>query len=376
MNGLDASFRLARADFELVADLTIPARGVTALFGPSGSGKTTLLRCLAGLEPEARGHLRLDAEVWQDDARSVFIAPHRRALGYVFQDTRLFPHLNVRANLDYGRRRAHPIDTRHSQQERFEHIVELLGLSGLLERYPAQLSGGEQQRAAIGRALLTQPRLLLMDEPLAALDAARKRDILPYLDELRRALDIPVVYVTHAIDEVSRLADHLVLIESGRVQASGDLMPLLSRLEYPLAHGEGAMTLIEARIAGHDDAYHLSELAFAGGSLTVSRQPGALGDRVRVAVHARDVSITLAPTSQSSILNVLPATVAEISQEDPARVTVRLRLLRKGRKGAADAGSEEDVFLLARITRKSCERLALAPGREVYAQVKSVALVG
>jgi len=368
MSGLEAGFHLERGEFTLHAELALPARGITALFGPSGSGKTTLLRCLAGLEPSARGYLRFAGQLWQDDAESVFVPPHRRAVGYVFQEARLFPHLSVSANLEYGRRRAgSPLG-----QARLNHIVELLGLGGLLGRYPAQLSGGEQQRTAIGRALLNEPQLLLMDEPLAALDARRKDDILPYLDELRRELDIPMVYVTHAIDEVNRLADHLVLVEQGRVQASGELMSLLSRLEYPLAHAEGAVSLIEARVAGHDDAYHLSELDFPGGPLTVARLRAGLGEPVRVAVHARDVSITLAPAEQTSILNILAATVSEISQEDPARVTVRLRLQDSGQ----GSGDGEGVYLLARITRKSCERLGLAPGRGVYAQIKSVALIG
>ena len=357
MSTLKAQFRLQRGGFTLDAGFELPARGITAVFGPSGSGKTTILRCLAGLEPGARGQLHLDGSTWQDDSRGIFLAAHRRPVGYVFQDARLFPHLRVRRNLDYGCRRSGGCAPPH-----FARVVELLGIGQLLDRYPLQLSGGEQQRVAIGRALLTQPRLLLMDEPLAAVDMERKSEILPYLQDLHRALDIPVVYVTHALDEVTRLAEHLILIGNGSIQATGRLADLLSRLELPLAHSEDAAALIEARVATHDNEFELTELEFAGGRLSVGRQAAPIGERVRVLVYARDVSLALDEPQQSSILNILRAEVAAISQEGRSRVTVRLRV--------------GETYVLARITRKSCVRLNLAPGTRVYAQIKSVALAG
>jgi len=355
MSDLTARFRLQRPGFELDAALDIPARGVTGIFGPSGSGKTTLLRCLAGLEPQARGHLRLGEETWQDDATGVRLPVHHRPIGVVFQDARLFPHLDVRANLDYGRRRA---GKRAVTDDR--NIIQLLGLEQLLARYPHQLSGGEAQRVAIARALLTQPRLLLMDEPLASLDPARKAEILPYLEDLHRELALPVIYVSHALEEILRLADQLILMQAGRTLAHGPLPDMLARLDLPLSHGTDAGVVIEATVSGHDDHYHLTEARFEGGQFTVARQHVELGETLRLRVQARDVSLALSRTEDSSILNVLEATVTEIAAEPEGRATVRLSL------GA--------TALLARITEKSRDRLGLVPGMRVYAQVKSVAL--
>ncbi len=366
MSGVQAYFRLQRPDqgedtgFAVDAGFSVPASGVTALFGPSGSGKTTLLRCLAGLEPAASGRLEVGGQLWLDSEQALNLPTHRRALGYVFQDARLFPHLNVSDNLAFGQRRADKSLSRVQARDAQSAVIELLGLAMLLGRYPAQLSGGEQQRVAIGRALLSQPRLLLLDEPLSALDTRRKRDILPYLDRVRRELAIPIIYVSHAIEEVSRLADHLVLIEAGRVMAQGPVNELLARLESPLSHDEEAGALITATVARHDDAYHLTELDFAGGTLSLNRLPQPPGSKVRVRVHARDVSLALERPAHSSILNILAARVVGISQEDRARITVSLVV--------------GETALLARITRKSCEHLGLEPGKPVYAQVKSVAL--
>ncbi len=360
MNGLRAHFQLQRVGFVIDAAFNAPARGVTALFGPSGSGKTTVLRCLAGLEPGVKGQLRLANETWLDSTQGQNLPTHRRALGYVFQDARLFPHLDVQHNLVYGQRRA----TRHdgTQQDRNPHhpLIELLGLAHLLARYPAQLSGGEQQRVAIGRALLNQPRLLLLDEPLSALDARRKHDILPYLDRLRHELAIPIIYVSHAIDEISHLADHLVLIDNGRILAQGPLPELISQLESPLSQSEDAGALIEARVRSHDTHYYLTELEFPGGRLSVEHQALRIGAPMRVWIRARDVSLALTSPTGSSILNILEGRITGISQGDRARVTVRLTI--------------GETALLARITRKSCEQLALQPGKRIYAQVKSVAL--
>lgn len=352
---LEARFRLPRDSFVLDVALTLPAAGITALFGRSGTGKTTLLRCMAGLESPAGGCMRLNGETWQDATRC--IPPHRRPIGYVFQEPRLFPHLTVRRNLEYGRKRLRP----ELRRVRFDEVVDLVGLAPFLERRPEALSGGQRQRVAIGRALLTSPRLLLMDEPLASLDAASKAEILPYLERLHGELSIPMVYVTHNMDEVTRLADYLVLLTEGRVQAEGPLNELLTRDDLPLAHAGEATAVLETEVAEHDPAYHLTRLAGPSGPLTLSRIDAAVGARVRVRIHARDVSITLRHPTDTSIRNILPARIGAISPDrDPAQALVRL-----------DLGAE---VLLARLTWRAVADLGLAPGMDVYAQVKSVAL--
>ena len=351
-----ARFRLAYAGFALDVDLQFPARGITALFGPSGSGKTTLLRCIAGLERTTHGLLRLHDEVWQDGAN--FLPTHRRPLGYVFQEASLFPHLSVRRNLEYGLKRI-PAAERKVQPEQ---VVDLMGLSKLIERDPAYLSGGERQRVAIGRALLTSPRLLLMDEPLSALDVAGRQEILPYLERLHGELEIPVIYVSHALDEVARLADHVVMLERGRVIASGAPSEILTRLDLPTAHLDNAGAVIEAAVAVHDETYHLSRLDFSGGCLWVSKVEHDVGSVVRARVLARDVSIATAVPQGSSITNILAARITEIQEEGQDRVNLRLAV-----------GGEH--ILLSRITRRSRDQLGLAVGMEIFAQVKSVALV-
>lgn len=354
---IQARFNLSYPGFELHAELQFPARGITALFGPSGSGKTTLLRCIAGLERTTNGMLQVQDDVWQDGAN--FLPAHKRPLGYVFQEASLFPHLSVRQNLEYGLKRI-PSEQRKVP---LEQAVEWLDLNKLIERdSPAGLSGGEQQRVAIARALLTSPRLLLMDEPLSALDAASKREILPYLERLHDELQIPVIYVSHALDEVARLADQLVLMEQGCVIASGAFNEILARLDLPTAHLDDAGTVIEAKVAVHDEAYHLTRLDFSGGSLWVSRMKRAAGSPVRARVLARDVSIATAAPHGSSISNILAARIAGILDEGPDRVILRLTV-----------GSEHIV--LSRITRRSRDQLGLVPGMEVFAQVKSVALI-
>jgi len=356
---LHARFRLAHGDFQLDVELDLPGRGVTALFGPSGSGKTSLLRCVAGLE-RAEGQLRVNGELWQDSQQRHFLAPHQRALGYVFQEASLFAHLSVRGNLDYGRKRIAASQRRVS----LDQAVALLGIEHLLERQPAKLSGGERQRVAIARALLTSPRLLLLDEPLAALDPQRKGEILPYLERLHDELEIPVLYVSHAPDEVARLADHLVLLEQGRVQASGPLGELLARLDLPLAQSEEAGVVVQARVSGHDPDYQLLSLTFPHSSLglRLAHPPLAVGQALRVKVQARDVSLSLEPPQHSSILNLLPVTVhSQTAADNPAHVLVRLDL--------------HGTPLLARITRYSRDQLGLHDGQRLWAQIKSVALL-
>lgn len=349
---------LARPGFTLNVDLQLPSRGITALFGASGSGKTTCLRILAGLEPQALGRVSVAGEVWQDSAQGVFRPVHQRALGYVFQEASLFDHLNVQDNLKFGFKRTPPGQRQHG----WDHAVALLGIGHLLARWPHELSGGERQRVAIGRALASSPRLLLLDEPLAALDSARKNEILPYLERLQAELSIPILYVSHAIDEVARLADHLVLLDAGRALANGPTAAMLTRLDLPLAHGDTASAVIKARVTGHESAYHLTLVEFAGGGLRVPQQALQPGQTLRIRVQARDVSLTLSPQTGTSILNILPARVTGLSADGPGQVIVGLL-----------AG---DTPLLARVTRKSLDVLGLVEGLQVYAQIKGVAVLG
>lgn len=352
-----ARLQVDRRDFALDVDLTLPGRGITALFGHSGSGKTTCLRAMAGLEPAARGHFALGAAVWQDDASGCFVPTHQRQLGFVFQEASLFPHLAVRANMEFGQKRVSTANGGPS----LATTAELLGIGHLLERMPAQLSGGERQRVAIARALLAAPQILLMDEPLAALDLKRKQEILPYLERLHRELSIPVIYVSHAPDEVARLADHLVLLDEGRCVASGALNEVLARVDLPAAFADDAGVVLELIVAAHE-ADDLTRLSFQGGDIFVSRRSEPLGSILRCRIHARDVSLALVPQTLSSILNCVTATVVDLAPTDtPGHVLVRL-----------DVVGEP---LLARITRRSAERLAIRPGLALRAQIKSVALL-
>lgn len=353
---LDAHFAGRRGDFELDVAFTCPMRGISALFGPSGCGKTSIMRCVAGLE-RMSGHLRLADTTWQDDAVGVFVKPHRREVGYVFQEASLFAHLTVRGNLDYGLSRIAPAERRVT----FDEVVGLLGVSELLDRRPMGLSGGQRQRVAIARALLTSPRLLLLDEPLASLDGNSKRDILPYLERLHDELAMPVLYVSHSPDEIARFADYLVVVEQGRVHATGPLTELRARLDLARDLGSEADSVINATVAAHEESFHLSYLDFTGGRFSVTRSKLPIGSPVRLRVLARDVSITLEEQTGTSILNRFPARVDALAEDGPAQLLIRLDV----------AGTP----LLARVTRKSAELLGLAPGSDVFAQVKAVALI-
>ena len=352
---IKARFSLYRSGFSLDVDVSIPEHGITAIFGSSGCGKTTLLRAIAGLERCDKGFLKVAGKIWQDE--NTFLPSHKRPIGYVFQEPSLFAHLSVQGNLEYGLKRLSSVERKVS----LDKAIDLLGIRHLLKRKSQQLSGGEQQRVAIARALAVSPAMLLMDEPLAALDMQRKQEILPYLELLQQELDIPVLYVTHSRDEIARLADHLVLLDAGRVQAVGELSELFSRLDLPLAHQADTETLIEGTIIGHDDEFQLSFLEFSGGRFTIAKNNLVEGSTARLQVLARDVSITLEYQVQTSILNIFPAVVAELADEGKAQTTVKLML-----------GS---VPLLSRITRKSAIELGVKPGKQVFAQVKSVALL-
>jgi len=346
--------------FGLDVDLQLPGRGVTALYGHSGSGKTTCLRCIAGLERADQGFIQVNDEVWQDSDNKVFVAPHKRALGYVFQEASLFPHLSVLANLEFGLKRI----PKPQRRVDMAHASELLGISHLLDRHPQHLSGGERQRVGIARALLTSPKLLLMDEPLAALDAQRKSEILPYLQRLHDELDIPVLYVSHSQDEVARLADHIVLLSHGKALASGPIGQTLARLDLPLAMGDDAGVVIEGRVCAYDADYQLLSLQLPGTNLNirVPHTPMDAGQALRCKVQARDVSLNLHSAGHSSILNRLPVTVvSEMNADNAAHVLIRL-----------DAAGTP---LLARITRYSRDHLNIHPGQQLWAQIKAVAVL-
>jgi len=360
MDLIEARFRLAWWGFTLDINERLPGSGVTAVYGHSGSGKTTLLRCIAGLERTRGGFLSFKGEVWQDAGS--WVPTHRRPLGYVFQEASLFSHLTVLGNLRYGQRRA---DSPRSQKEdRFglEHAIELLGIGHLLKRKPDGLSGGERQRVGIARALAVNPRVLLLDEPLAALDLARKQEILPYLERLHDELAIPALYVSHAPDEVARLADHLVVMDQGQVLASGPLNETLARLDLPIRLGEEAGVVVDGRVVEHDDIWHLLRVQSCGASLWVRDTGAPIGRRVRVRILARDVSIARVPLEGSSILNTLRARVTSLGDDShPA-----LSLVKMDADGSA---------ILARVTRRSAEQLGLCPGSSVWIQIKAVALL-
>ena len=366
--GITARLQLQRSDFVLDVDLRLPGQGVTALFGPSGCGKTSLLRSIAGLE-RARGAVVVNGEVWQDDATRQWLPTHQRALGYVFQEASLFPHLTAEGNIRYGLRRTPAA----RQRVALEQIIDLLGIAPLLPRKPATLSGGERQRVSMARALATSPRVLLMDEPLSALDAERKAEVLPYLDKLGERLALPILYVSHSIDEVSRLADQMLLMLTGRVVAQGEVADVLTRMDAPLTRslpGDQQASIVEGRVCAHDGQDHLWSMRIGTQAAHQLHwtEPDAhyqLEDRVRLRILARDVSLSLAPHTGSSILNSLPATVTAIQANGPGQVLVQLRL------EPDDAGTR----LLALVSARSARVLQIAPGMAVHAQLKSVAVL-
>lgn len=358
MNTINARFHLSLPDFTLDTDLQLPATGVTAVFGHSGSGKTTLLRCIAGLERAPDGFLQVRGELWQDSRQGFFLPTHKRPLGYVFQEASLFPHLNVRRNLEYGQKRISATQRRIA----LEQALDLLGIEHLLERMPEHLSGGERQRVAIARALAVSPEVLLMDEPLAALDLQRKQEVLPFLNRLHNELEMPVLYVTHSPDEVTRLADHLIMLESGKTVVSGPLEETLTQLDLPFARGMEAASVLNVTVCGHEPEYHLTQVCFAGGVLSLPYQQSmGTGENLRLRIAARDVSLTLHHAEQTSILNVLPAKIVGMAHGEEGKTIVRLSL--------------GGVPVLSHITRKSTAVLDLQVGMSVFAQIKATAIL-
>ncbi|WP_245906091.1 molybdenum ABC transporter ATP-binding protein [Teichococcus aestuarii] len=358
---LEVALRHRLGAFALEAEFTAPA-GVTVLFGPSGSGKSSILAAVAGLLRPAEGRVALAGAPLTDMAAGLFLPPERRRCATVFQEGRLFPHLSVESNLRYGLRRA----PRGAEGPGFAEVVALLGLEGLLGRRPARLSGGEKQRVALGRALLARPRLLLLDEPLAALDAPRRQEVLPFLEALRDRAGLPMLYVTHAIEEADRLADTLVLLEGGRVLAHGPLAALTARTDLPLlAARRDAGVVLPCRVAAQDRAAGLTLLDFPGGRLSISWRDAPVGAALRLRVRARDVAVALpggalAGTLPStlSLGNALPATLRAVEALGEAECFLRLAV--------------GESLLLARVTREAVARLRLRPGQELLALVSAV----
>lgn len=342
--------------FSLDINIDIPGRGVTAIFGESGSGKTTFLRCVAGLEKAQQGKLVINGNTWQDD--STFLPTHRRPLGYVFQEASLFSHLTAHGNLHYAIKRSdEPVS-----EAFYEKVINTMGIEKILSRFPSQLSGGERQRVAIARALLIQPRILLMDEPLAALDSARKQEILPYLERLHNSFDIPILYVSHSMDEVARLADHVVVLHEGKVSAQGNLTQVFSRMDSPVQFTQESGVILQATITEKDTQWNLMSVKFSGGKLWLHDSGEALNEPVRVRVLARDLSLALNNHNDTSILNRLEVEVLEIAPgPNDAMAMIRLK-----------AGED---YLIARVTHRSVSHLDIKPGKKLLAQIKSVAIV-
>ncbi len=348
-------------DFRLDVTFTSASRGLLALFGRSGAGKTTVVNVLAGLARPDRGRIVLDERVLFDSAARIDLAPERRRIGYVFQEGRLFPHMDVRRNLLYGRRRSPAGGQSGARAIGLEEVVSLLGIAHLLSRRPASLSGGEKQRVAIGRALLADPLLLLLDEPLAALDGERKAEILPYIERLRDVLNLPIVYVSHDPSEILRLADQVLLMEMGSIAAFGPVAEIFGRPALQrLLGGAESGAVLNASLESQDEAYGLSHLRFAGGSLVVPRLDAAPGSELRLRIRARDVSLALSCPQDVSIQNVIPARVVALHPVEAPNVDVELL-----------AGT---TSLLARVTGRSVHDLSLVPGREVFALVKAISV--
>ena len=356
--------RLSRVEFQLDVNLHLPAQGITAFFGPSGSGKTTLLRAVAGLEKMAQGQIQIGHQTWLDSDVHLNLPTWQRPLGYVFQEASLLPHLSVKANLEFGSKRIKYASSKDQQfaAQGLIDSIELLGIGALLERLPEHLSGGERQRVAIARAIAMQPQLLLMDEPLASLDAARREEIFPWLARLRDELNIPIFYVTHSSEEVARLADHLVVLDQGQVKAQGSVRSVLSQVVDPVLVGDDAGALIAGCIGALDLQWHLSRVDFEGGSVWMRNAGLPMGKAVRIRILARDVSLATSEPQNTSIQNQLQGSIQSITPDaHPSQVMVVLK-----------CGAEE---VLVRVTKRAVHELALQVGMPVWAQVKAVALV-
>ena len=353
---LSIRYQLNRPAFEMDVDLDLSMQGVTGLFGLSGAGKTTLLRCIAGLEKSDVGRLVVDGAAWEDSGMGMYVAPHKRQIAYVFQEARLFPHLSVSRNLEYGQRRS----VSNDDGADFDRVVDLLELQDLLERMPTTLSGGEAQRVAIGRALLRSPKMILMDEPLAALDDSRKEEVLSYIERLHAALKTPIIYVSHNIDEICRVCDQLVVLEEGRISAQGELQSVLLQTELPILAGNEAGSVLIGKTLEYDETFDLTRIELSASQLWVPGRFGSSSSEIRLRVRANDVSLCLERPQRTSILNVIEVDVVRVQDDTTGSVLVHVC-----------SGTDE---FLSRITRRSLTDLALKSGMKIFAQLKSVAV--
>ena len=358
MNSLEAKFKVDYPEFNLDVELTLPARGVAVVFGPSGSGKTTLLRCLSGLEKAPSGYMKIADQVWQDE--ETFIPIQERKIGLVFQESRLFPHLSIQDNLLYGYQRTQPAE----RNLQLDEVAQVLNLKALLKRRPEKLSGGEQQRVAIGRALLTSPKLLLMDEPLASLDMQIKAEIIPFIKRIESEFKTPIVYVTHSMNELLQLVDTMVILKSGKVENIGSVEEVFSDVQSREALGSEKLgAVLETLVLEHDEEFGLTRLDFMGQVLHIPRQNIPVGEILRVHIHSRDVSLsTASPAGATSVLNILRAKVEKVGVIDLNGYSVDIEL---------DAGRP----ILATITRKSLANLNLKPGQPIYVHIKAIKMV-
>ncbi|MDQ7016027.1 MAG: molybdenum ABC transporter ATP-binding protein [Gammaproteobacteria bacterium] len=357
-----ARFDLERGSFRLSVDAHLPGCGITALFGRSGAGKTTLLRCMAGLELANNGLFSLNGTCWQNDERGVFIPPHRRQLGYIYRQGRLHPHMPVRENLEYGYRSVALGNNEEQKRQTLKRVVEVLGIGSILRRYPHQLTVEEKRRVVIGRALMIQPHILLMDEPMTGLDLESKALLMPYLEALHTNLNIPVLYVGHDVEELVHVADRLLTMDEGRVTEIGDVPDMLARLDLAISEQEGAGVLLEVGVVAHDEAFILTKVVFSGGELLIPQVKSAIGQSLRVRIQARDVSISLVCPRKTSVLNVLKAQIIALLDQPNGMVLLRLDL----------AGTA----LFAQVSRKAKVCLRLKVGTRVFAQIKNIALYG
>ena len=361
---IQLQIKISRSAFELNLDLQLPGQGITAILGPAGSGKTSLLRAVAGLDKNPEGRIQIGAHIWQDTHQGICLPTWQRPLGYVFQESSLLSHLSVTENLNFGLKRSLRSSNivQSDATQALLASIELLGIGSLLQRMPDELSGGERQRVAIARAIAMQPQLLLMDEPLASLDAARRQEIFPWLARLRDELKMPMLYVTHSAEEVTRLADHLLVLDNGQVKAQGPVSQVLAQVVNPVVVGEDAGALVSGHIGAVDAQWHLSRVDFHGGAVWMRDNGLPVGKAVRIRILARDVSVATSEPQNTSIQNQLQGFIQSISPDaHPSQVMVVLK-----------CGAEE---VLARVTKRAVDELALQVGMPVWAQVKSVALV-